>query len=302
MIYYPTLSPDIAYRYSDTMRVDSLTHILPRYFVEKRDAIIRKDRTFAELFGALPTAKVGSAEQLLNSMDEADIEVSVVAGFGWTDLETARRSNDYLLESAAAHPDRLVACCSVNPLWGQVAGEEAERCLAAGAKGIGELHADTQGWRDTIGEELDDLLAIVAEFDAITIVHGSEPYGHEYPGKGSMTPDRLHRLAARYPSNRFVFSHMGGGLPWYAMMPEVGSALDNVWYDSAAVPYLYQSNVYSAAVTAVGAGKVMFASDWPLIGQRRAIRHLETDGNQSMAQRERLLGLNAAHVFNLSIR
>ena len=284
------------------MRVDSLTHILPRYFVEKRDAIIRKDRTFADLFGSVPNAKIGSAEQLINSMDDADIDVSVVAGFGWTDLETARRSNDYILESAITHPDRLVACCSVNPLWGQAACEEAERCLAAGVKGIGELHADTQGWRDTIGDELDDLMATLAEFDAITIVHGSEPYGHEYPGKGGMTPDRLQQLASRYPSNRFIFSHMGGGLPWFAMMPEIGSALDNVWYDTAAVPYLYQSNAYSAAATAVGAGRVLFASDWPLIGQRRAIQHLETDDYQSLADRERFMGLNAARVFKLSIR
>ena len=283
------------------MRVDSLTHILPRYFTENRDAIIRKDLTFAELFGPAPNAKIGSAEALLNSMGDADVDMSVIAGFGWTDLETARRSNDYILESAAAHPDRLVACCSVNPRWGQAAIEEANRCLTAGAKGIGELHAGTQGWGNRIGDELDDLMAIAAEFDAVVIVHGSEPYGHEYPGKGSMTPDRLHRLASRYPSNRFVFSHMGGGLPWYAMMPEIGSALDNVWYDSAATPYLYQSNVYSAAVTAVGAGRVMFASDWPLIGQRRAIRHLETDDRQSLADRERLMGLNAARVFKLPI-
>lgn len=284
------------------MRVDSLTHILPRYFAENRDAIIRKDLTFAELFGPAPNAKIRSAEALLNSMDDADVDMSVIAGFGWTDLETARRSNDYILESAAAHPDRLVACCSVNPCWEQAAIEEANRCLTAGAKGIGELHAGTQGWGNRIGDELDDLMAIAAEFDAVMIVHGSEPYGHDYPGKGSMTPDRLHRLAGRYPSNRFVFSHMGGGLPWYAMMPEIGSALDNVWYDSAATPYLYQSNVYSAAVTAVGAGRVMFASDWPLIGQRRAIRHLETDDRQSLVERERLMGLNAGQVFKLPIR
>lgn len=284
------------------MRVDSLTHILPRYFAEHRDAIIRKDLTFAELFGPAPNAKIGSAEALFNSMDDADVDMSVIAGFGWTDLETARRSNDYILESAVANPDRLVACCSVNPCWGQAAIEEANRCLTAGAKGIGELHAGTQGWGNRIGDELDDLMAIAAEFDAVVIVHGSEPYGHDYPGKGSMTPDRLHRLASRYPANRFVFSHMGGGLPWYAMMPEIGSALDNVWYDSAATPYLYQSNVYSAAVTAVGAGRVMFASDWPLIGQRRAIRHLEADDHQSLAVRERLMGLNAARVFKLPIR
>lgn len=284
------------------MRVDSLSHILPRYFVENRDAIVRRDRTFAELFGTTPNAKIESCESLLDSLDAAEVDIAVVAGFGWTDPETARRANDYLLESASAHPNRLVSCCAVNPLWGDVALEEAARCLGAGAKGIGELHADTQGWSERIGEELDDLVALVAEFDAIMIVHGSEPYGHAYPGKGGMTPDRLHQLATRYPNNRFVFSHLGGGLPWYAMMPEIGAALENVWYDSAAVPYLYQSNVYGAAASAVGAQRLLFASDWPLVSHRRALRHLESGTNLSDSYRQRILGLNAANVFRLPVR
>ena len=284
------------------MRVDSLTHILPRYFVDNRDEMVHRDRTFAELFGTSPNAKIESCESLLCSMDAAEVDVAVVAGFGWTDLDAARRANDYLLESAANHPDRLVACCSVNPLWGDVALDEASRCLAAGAKGIGELHADTQGWSNNIGEDLDDLMALLTELNAVAIIHSSEPYGHAYPGKGGMTPDRLHQLASRYPANRFVFSHLGGGLPWFAMMPEIGSALHNVRYDTAAVPYLYQSNVYSAAVAAVGADRLLFASDWPLIGHSRALRHAKSDANLSHADRQRILGINAAEVLGLAIR
>lgn len=291
-----------ARRYSYIMRVDSLTHILPRYFVDNRDEMVRRDSTFAELFGTSPNAKIESSENLLNSMDAAEVDVSVVAGFGWKDMDAARRANDYLLESAAKHRDRLVACCSVNPLWGDVALDEVARCLAAGAKGIGELHADTQGWSDNIGEELDDLMALLSEFNAIAIIHSSEPYGHAYPGKGGMTPDRLHQLASRYPANRFVFSHLGGGLPWFAMMPEIRSALHNVWYDTAAVPYLYQSNVYSTAVAAVGADRLLFASDWPLIGHSRAVRYLASDANLSDADRRRILGINAAEVLGLAIR
>ena len=284
------------------MRVDSLTHILPRYFVDNRDEMVRRDMTFAEIFGMSPNAKIESCESLLDSMDDAEVDVAVVAGFGWTDVDAARRANDYLLESAAKHRDRLVACCSVNPLWGDVALDEVARCLSAGAKGIGELHADTQGWSNNIGQELDDLMSSLSEFDAVAIIHSSEPYGHAYPGKGGMTPDRLHHLASRYPVNRFVFSHLGGGLPWFAMMPEIRSALHNVWYDTAAVPYLYQSNVYAAAVAAVGADRLLFASDWPLIGHSLAMRHVESDSNLSDADRQRVMGINAAEVLGLPIR
>lgn len=279
------------------MRVDALTHILPRYFADHRDDVVRADATFAELFGSNPSARIGSAEELIASMDAAEIDVSVVAGFGWTDLEVARRSNDYLLESVAAYPGRLVTCCSANPLWGEAAVREIERCFGAGARGVGELHADTQGWQDKIGTDLDDFMEVTASRGGITIVHGSEPFGHRYSGKGSMTPDRLHSLARRYPRNRFVFAHFGGGLPWYAMMPEVGSDLSNVWYDTSAALYLYQSKIYSATVSAVGADRLLFASDWPLIGQARALRHIDSDDGLGASDMDKIKGGNATALF-----
>lgn len=281
------------------MRVDALTHILPRYFATEREDIVRRDRTFGELFGSSPRARIESAEGLVASMDDAELDVAIIAGFGWTDLQLARRANDYLLESVAAHPKRLFASCSANPLWGQAALDELDRCFRAGARCVGELHADTQGWRSHFGTELDDFMSLTASRGAVTIVHGSEPFGHIYPGKGAMTPDRLHRLAHRYPSNRFVFAHFGGGLPWYSMMPKISSDLSNVWYDTAATPYLYQSNVYSAASAAVGADKILFASDWPLISQRRALRHVESDEHLSAIDNAKIVGKNAADIFGL---
>ena len=281
------------------MRIDALTHILPRYFADERDDVVRRDRTFAGLFGSMPRARIEQAGQLIASMDDAEIDVAIVAGFGWTDLELARRANDYLLESVAKHAKRLIASCSANPLWGDAALDELDRCFRAGATCVGELHADTQGWRERIGTELDDFMALTASKGAVTIVHGSEPFGHTYPGKGTMTPDHLHSLARRYPANRFVFAHFGGGLPWYSMMPEVGSALSNVWYDTAATPYLYQSNVYSTASAAVGADKILFASDWPLISQRRALRHIGSDDRLDAIDFGKIVGKNAADLFGL---
>lgn len=279
------------------MRFDALTHILPSYFVEQREEVAQSDATFAALFASNPKARIGSADDLVASMDVAGIDVSVVAGFGWTDQEVARRSNDYLLESVAAYPGRLVACCSANPLWGDAAVRELERCFDAGAKGVGELHADTQGWRDRIGNEIDDFMKITESRGGVTIVHGSEPFGHRYAGKGTMTPERLYGLARRYPSNRFVFAHFGGGLPWYAMMPEVRADLSNVWYDTSAGLYLYQSNVYSATVSAVGADRLLFASDWPLIGQTRALGHVKADEGLTPSDAGKITGENAAGLF-----
>ena len=280
------------------MIVDGLTHILPRYFVDNRDDALKVDGTFGELF-ASPKARIVQTDTLLAEMDRSGVDRSVIAGFGWTDLELARRSNDYNLEAAARHPDRLIPVCSVNPKWsGNGATEEAERCLRAGAYGIGELHADTQGWRDPPYDALHDLMATIRAENAVVIVHGSEPIGHSYQGKGSMTPDRLIRLISQFPDNRFVFSHFGGGLPYYAQMPEVRESLKNVWFDSAASPFLYDPSVYRVAVETVGASRVIFASDFPLLSQRRALRHLREAATGEQAERVILSAASELYDFS----
>ena len=286
------------------MITDALTHILPPYFSDYRDDALARDRTFAELF-ANPKARIVQVEHLLEEMDRSGVERSVIAGFGWTDLELARRSNDYILESASLHPDVLIPLCSVNPLWPEdQAPKEAERCFNFGARGIGELHADTQGWVEPPYDCLADVMAVVREQVArrnrilFVVVHGSEPLGHTYPGKGTMTPDRLVLLSAAYPENAFIFSHFGGGLPFYKHMPEIGKAMENVSFDSAASPYLYSPEVYATVDEIVGANRLFFASDYPLLSQKRALDHLRA--SELSPFKQRMISEVAGQLYDFS--
>ena len=273
------------------MITDALTHILPPYFSDYRDVALSRDRTFAELF-ANPKARIAQVEHLLEEMDQSGVERSVIAGFGWTDIELAKRSNDYLLECASKHPGVLIPLCSVNPIWpDDAAPKEAERCLKLGARGIGELHADMQGWVEPPYDRLADVMSVVRDCVAdrnriaFVVVHGSEPLGHTYSGKGTMTPDRLALLAESYPDNAFIFSHFGGGLPFYKHMPEIDKVLQNVSFDSAAAPFLYSSDVYETVDDLVGSHRVFFASDFPLLSQKRALNHLRESALTPFKQR-----------------
>ena len=281
---------------SEIVIIDALTHILHLYFSEHRDEAIQRDATFKELFSN-PKARIVQDEELLRSMDDSGIEKSVIAGFGWVDPELAKMSNDFNLECAYKHGGRLAAACSVNPMWdGDLAIVEAKRCLDSGAVAIGELHADTQGWAASSYHCLDSLADLAKCRGAPIIVHASEPVGHAYAGKGSMTPDRLIRLAQRFPENRFVFPHLGGGLPFYEQMPEVAKALKNVWYDSAAAPFLYSPRAYTSASIAAGAHKIIFASDYPLLTQRRALNNFDKADLPEDAK-QKVLHLNAAKLY-----
>ena len=48
-------------------------------------------------------------------------------------------------------------------------------------------------------------------------------------------------------------------------MPEVKKTLANVYFDSAASPFLYSPRIYTQAIETVGSEKLLFGSDYPLL-------------------------------------
>ena len=273
------------------MIVDFHTHIFSPRFREKREEYLKRDATFASLFSN-PRSRMATAEELVAAMDEANVDVSVVMGIGWTDRDMAREANDYLVRSANLFPGRLVGFASVSPAWGKDAVKEAERCAGEGLKGIGELHPDTQGFDITGKDAMSPLMEAAAGLGLVVLTHASEPVGHLYPGKGSTTPDKLADFIANFPENPIVCAHWGGGLPFYTLMPEVAEAAANVYYDTAASPLLYSPEIFSTMVGLKLSDRVLMGTDFPLIKHRRLMEQIE--GAQVPPDaKARILGGNA---------
>ena len=277
------------------MIVDFHTHILPPSFRQRRAAIAERDATFAALFS--DDARMATAEDLIEAMDEDGVDTSVVLGYGWCDPDVARESNDYLLESAERFPGRIVPFCSVHPRWGRAALDEIERCVERGAAGIGELHPTSQ--RIALGRDraLAKLMTLAADRGLPVVVHGSEPVGHAYAGKGTTHPAELLALIHRFPETSIVCAHWGGGLPFYALMPEVRTALANVYFDSAASPFLYEPGVFAAVAGTAGTEHMLFGSDFPLLRARRVAK--EAIDALPAVDAAAVMGGNAARLLGL---
>ena len=280
-----------------TMIIDFHTHIFPPAFRDNRQRYLELDSTFAALYSN-PNAKLATSEELVASMDEAGVDKAVVMGVGWTHPEVAREANDHIIESVRRHPTRLIGFCSVNPAWGEAAVEEVERCTDGGLRGIGELHSDTQGFDVADQATLASLMDMAARRGLPVLVHSSEPVGHSYPGKGTATPGLLYRLVLSFPDNVFVLAHWGGGLPLYTLMPELADELKNVYFDSAASPFLYRPAIYSTVLDVAGPDHVLFGTDYPLLSYKRSLGHLE-EAHLDPEHRERILGGNAQELLKL---
>jgi len=277
--------------------IDFHTHIFPPDVGHRRDEYLRRDPTFAEMYTS-PKAKIATAEDLLRSMDEAGVDVSVALGFAWRDHELCVRHNDYLLEAAAKSSGRITAFCTINPLAGEAAAKEVARCARAGAKGLGELRPDSQGW--DLNEETGDRLAAFAErHRLILLFHVTEPVGHEYPGKQGLQLESFYRFAVRHPQLKIVGAHLGGGLPFYAVMPEVREAFAaGLHVDTAAQPLLYERGDYEQLARLAGAERILLGSDYPLLGQTRQIDEIRSAVTGTDAQRL-ILGGNAERLLML---
>ena len=277
------------------MIVDFHTHIFPPWLRDQRERYVDRDRTFGELYRD-PKAGMSDVDDLIAVMDEDGVDVAVVMGMGWTDAGLARDANDYLIECVREHPKRLVGFAGVNPAWGARAADEAARCAEAGLKGVGELHPDTQGY--DIGEAgvMAPLMETVQERGLIVTTHSSEPVGHLYPGKGSVKPESLWKLALNYPDAVIVMAHFGGGLPFYALMPEVKESLRNVYFDSAASPYIYTRDVFPVAASLVGAEHILLGSDYGLMRPRRLLKQARESGLDN-SQLVAVLGGNAERLL-----
>ena len=277
------------------MVIDAHCHILPPSFSGRRAEIAQRDATFAALLSD-PAATIASAEDLLSSMDRNGVERAMVMGMGWTDPDVAMEANDYIIQAVIDNPSRLTGFCSVNPAWGDPVVTEVIRCSAAGLVGIGELHADTQSFDIGSVSAMAPVMEMARSDRLPVLVHASEPVGHRYPGKGSTTPDKLYRFIQNFPGNVIICAHWGGGLPFYSLMPEVKESLKNVYFDSAASPFLYNPKVFAIMSELVGEGKVLFASDYPLLDISRLLEQARNAGLAPDVETALLSG-NVAKLF-----
>ncbi len=278
------------------MIIDFHAHIFSDDVRASRAGYLERDAWFGTLY-ANPKHKLASAEDVVASMDAAGVDRTVVFGFPWRDGGLCREHNNYIIDAVRRYPDKLLGMACVQPLDAGDA-KELDRCLHAGLVGLGEAGPDGQKWDVEDRWVLADSVEVLMQHRRPLLVHSSEPIGHQYGGKGEQHPWRLLKLARNFPDLTIVLAHWGGGLPFYELMPEVREALRNVYYDSAASTYLYSFDVFPIAVQLVGAHRILWGTDYPLLSQQKFLARVRACG-LGEADMNSVLGGNAARLLRL---
>ena len=273
--------------------IDFHVHVTPPDIIANWSKYAEREPYFS-LLSESKHNKFAEAKDVIAELEKSGFDRAVIFGFGFRDIGLCRYVNDYVIEEVRMHPEKLTGFISVSPC-GDEAAKEIERCYSAGLRGVGELFPAGQGFNPDEGNQVFD---VCRELGLPVLIHSDEPVGHFYPGKTDIPLKKLEKFVIGNPSLKIVLAHWGGGLMFYETMSEISEKFRNVYYDTAASPFLYDERIFKAAKALGLCDKILFGSDFPLLGQSRCMEHLEKSG-LSVDDKKLILGGNAQKLLGI---
>jgi predicted TIM-barrel fold metal-dependent hydrolase len=212
-------------------------------------------------------------DELFREMDYYQVDKAVICPVDRCIAVDNREGNDYVLDAARRHPDRLFAFATANPWYGERAVVELRRALDAGARGI-KLNPALQGF--LLCDELVNPIVELAQARNVPVFfHTGTP--------AFAQPSQLSELAMRFPNVKFIMGHMGS-TDFKMEAVNAGAVSNNIYLDCSWI----MPDLVMRAVETVGAERVLFSSDSPLstlrieMGARRATPLSDSDRDKVM--------------------
>ncbi len=249
--------------------IDFHTHCFPEEFIKNRKKLVEKDDNFSVIYSQ-EKAKMASGEDLLDYIGTYSLKV-VTFGFTWLSNDLNMEHNRFVL-ALSRENQNIIPFAVVNIFesgWKKV----VETCLSDGFVGFGEI-SYYLGKGILLKDEWYPFMEILRSEKRPLLLHVNESVGHKYPGKADIKLEEIYTFVKRFPENVIVLAHMGGGIFFYELMRRVREEFRNVYYDTAAAPFLFGSRVYPVFETICGRGKLLFGTDYPLLKPDRYLKEI----------------------------
>lgn len=220
-----------------------------------------------------------SDTELLRRMDQARVDMAVCFS------QPVVWNNDYVLEKAKEHPDRIIPFAGVNP-WRATAREELLRCLDRGARGV-KLHPVRDSYSLAEKRLVDPIFEVCAGRKVPILCHGLNEW--------SNTPWQFHEMAQRFREVTLIMAH--GGHIWLREDAiEVVKRNPNLYVESS----IMYSGYVRRYVEEVSPERIIMGTDSPVEVFEVEMKKIELAVDEK-SHRELVMGGNIARILGLKV-
>ncbi len=272
----------ISYKKDLIMLIDFHTHAFPDKIAER--AIL----TLADK-AKLPYFTIGTVSDTDEKMKDWGVDLRVMLSIA-TNPKQQTNVNNFAIEVNGR--DNVVAFGSVHPK-SENALEELERLKAAGLRGI-KLHPEYQDF-DIDDESVYPIYEKCISLGLIITFHTGRDMA--YLDSLRASPDRILRVADRFPDGKFVLAHFGSSL----MEDEVLSKLAGkvpYYMDTAFSAGYIDPDIALAIIRKHGADKILFASDCPWASSKVTFDFINSL-RLSQEEKDKIFFENAVNLLGL---
>ena len=258
--------------------IDAHAHVYPEKIAEKAT------NTIGEFYDIKMEMPAGTPARLIEDGKHAGISRFVVHSVATT-AHQVRSINEFLLRELGAHPEFIGFIALHQDLTEAEVEAEVSWALEHGFKGI-KLHPDFQKFN--IDDECAEKFYRAAAGKLPILFHiGDDRYDYS-------SPERLVRMAKKYPKQIFIAAHFGGYRCWDKA--DIYKGLDNVYFDTCSSLMFITPERAREIIDEYGADRFFFATDFPMwdaSGELERFNKIPL----SDAEREMILGKNLERLL-----
>lgn len=198
----------------------------------------------------------------------------------WWDVVHA--CNQELLELRELLGERWVPGMMVHPDHVSESLAEMETFYAKGIRLVGELVPYSHGWEDYACPGFSKILDAAQDLGMVVSIH-------------SMGDDAMDAMAAAHPGCKIVFAHPGEREPVRRHMARLKKS-ENFYLDLAGTG-LFRHGVLRALIDEVGAGRILFGTDYPVCNPYMYPGGVAWDPQITQEEKELIFSGNTRRLF-----
>ena len=257
--------------------IDAHCHIYPQKIAAKAVNAIGN-------FYGIKMSEDGTAPSLISESEPIGVEKYVVHSTATT-VHQVRSINEYIYGEMQAHPEFIGFMTLHNEMTDEAIEEEVELAISRGMKGV-KLHPDFQKFNI---DDAENIYRVTAGKLPVLLHMGDKRYDFS-------SPERLKRMAEKYPEQVFIGAHFGGYSVWDKV--ECLKDLPNVYFDTSSSLFFLDKGKAADLIHRFGHQRYFFGTDFPMWKPDEELkRFLALDLTEQ--EREDILYNNAAKLLKV---